>query len=51
MILKVHWISPERVQVEVKDGCVKPRPRRVRTFVERVPGVVAVDSRLRWEGE
>lgn len=59
VILRMHWISPGQVQLEVRNGCVQMRgvvdnrglAESVRTFVERVPGVVAVDSRLRWPPE
>jgi CBS domain-containing protein len=59
VILRMHWISPGQVQLEVTNGCVEMRgvvdnrglAESVRTFVERVPGVVAVDSRLRWPPE
>lgn len=55
VIIRSHWISPSAVQVEVRSGRVLLRgsvetpqlAESVRYFVERVPGVVSVDSRLR----
>jgi CBS domain-containing protein len=55
VIVRSHWISPAAVQVEVHGGRVVLRGSvetpeladSVRYFVERVPGVVSVESRIR----
>lgn len=59
VIVKMLWMEPSRVRVQVADGAVS-LSGRVQTrldgellprLVERVPGVVAVTSELTWEVE
>jgi CBS domain-containing protein len=55
ILVRAHWIPPGDVQVTVDKGHVRLQgavetpdlAESVRFFVERVPGVVSVDSRLR----
>jgi CBS domain-containing protein len=55
VLLHAHWIPPGSVQVTVHKGFVQLQgevetpdlAESVRYFVERIPGVVSVDSRLR----
>lgn len=57
VILHTLWISPERVTVTISKGEVtlsgqvdsKLDAELLEQFVEHVPGVVAVTSKLRWE--
>jgi CBS domain-containing protein len=54
---RVFWLSPDRVQVGVEDGKVtldgeldhESIATLLAEHVRRVPGVVSVDSRLRWK--
>jgi CBS domain-containing protein len=56
VVLKQFWIAPETVTVEVRRGEVrisgevekKSVAELLASFVERVPGVVAVNSSLTW---
>jgi CBS domain-containing protein len=56
VILRQFWIDPESLAVAVKDGAVtlggqvekRSIAELLASFVERVPGVVSVDSRLTW---
>jgi CBS domain-containing protein len=56
VILRQFWVDPETVLVNVKNGEVTLKGELERrsvaellgSFVERVPGVVAVDSQLSW---
>ena len=55
VLVRAHWIPPGDVQVTVDKGHVRLQgsvetpdlAESVKFFVERVPGVVSVDSRLR----
>lgn len=59
VILHTLWISPERVDVKIAKGEVtlsgrletKTDAELLPRFVERVPGVVSVDSHLTWQYE
>jgi CBS domain-containing protein len=56
LILKALWASPGRVAVNVQEGQVvlegdvdnEDAARYLETHAARVPGVISVDSRLRW---
>lgn len=56
VILKTLWVNPTRVNVKVDDGCVTLWGRvdnegvaqQIIHFTQRVPGVVAIEPRLRW---
>ena len=56
VIRRTLWIEPDTIQVEVEGGEVrlsgevetKGDAELIPTFVQRVPGVVAVLSKLRW---
>jgi CBS domain-containing protein len=57
VILQQFWIEPQTLTVEVKDGLARLAGEVERrsvaellaSFVERVPGVVAVESQLSWQ--
>ena len=59
VIMRALWISPEGIDVEVDEGMVtiegtvdtRADAELIPSFVERVPGVVAVSSRLNWHSE
>ncbi len=59
VIARTLWLSPETINVEVERGEVrlsgtvdnKSDAELIPTFVQRVPGVVAVLSKLRWNEE
>ena len=59
VILKTLWVSPERVTVRVDGGQVTLEGRVdceaeadvILKFVEAVPGVVSIESRLTWPPE
>jgi CBS domain-containing protein len=56
-VIRTYWRSPGAYHVAVDDGEVtltgkvgsKEEARLIEAFVDRVPGVVAVTSRLHWE--
>jgi CBS domain-containing protein len=56
VIRRTLWIAPDSIEVEVEDGEVrlsgevetKADAELIPAFVQRVPGVVAVLSKLRW---
>jgi CBS domain-containing protein len=56
VIFRALWIAPESIEVVVKDGDVrltgevetKADGELLPQFVQRVPGVVSVQSKLRW---
>jgi len=59
VIFRTLWIPPEQVEVEVEKGAVTLRghvenrsdAELLPSFVQRVPGVVSVDTQLTWEDE
>jgi len=59
VMLDTLWIDPASVEVSVQQGEValageldtRADARMLESFVARVPGVVSVDSRLRWRRE
>ena len=59
VIRRTLWIEPDTIQVEVEGGEVrlsgevetKGDAELIPTFVQRVPGVVGVLSKLRWREE
>lgn len=59
VVFRTLWIPPEQVEVEVERGVVTLRghvenqsdAELLPGFVQRVPGVIAVESRLTWEDE
>lgn len=59
VIFRTLWIPPEQVEVEVEKGVVTLRghvesrsdAELLPSFVQRVPGVIAVESHLTWEEE
>jgi CBS domain-containing protein len=59
VIRRTLWMEPDTIQVEVHDGEVrlagevetKGDAELIPTFVQRVPGVVGVLSKLRWREE
>jgi CBS domain-containing protein len=56
-VIRSYWRNPGSWDVSVRGGEVtltgkvggKEQARRIEAFVDRVPGVVAVTSRLHWE--
>lgn len=56
VILKILWVNPTRVKVQVDDGFVTIEGRvdnegvaeQIVHFVQRVPGVVSIEPRLTW---
>lgn len=56
VILKSLWVNPRLVKVHVEEGCVTLEGRvdnegvaeQIVHFVQRVPGVVAIEPRLTW---
>ncbi|MER3410401.1 MAG: hypothetical protein C4305_05890 [Thermoleophilia bacterium] len=59
VVFRTLWIPPEQVEVEVEKGVVTLRghvenrsdAELLAKFVQRVPGVIAVESSLTWEDE
>ncbi len=59
VVFRTLWIPPEQVEVEVERGVVTLRghlenqsdAELLPKFVQRVPGVIAVESRLTWEDD
>jgi osmotically-inducible protein OsmY len=59
VILRQFWIEPESLVVTVKDGDVVLKGQvekhsvadLLASFVERIPGVLSVDSQLTWREE
>jgi CBS domain-containing protein len=57
VVLHILWIAPEQIDVQVEGGKVtltgqtetQDDAELLPAFVKRVPGVVAVESRLTWE--
>jgi CBS domain-containing protein len=57
VVLHILWIAPEQIDVQVENGTVvlagqvetQDDADLLPAFVKRVPGVVAVESRLTWE--
>ena len=59
VIRRTLWIEPDMIEIEVHSGEVrlagqvetKADAELIPTFVQRVPGVVSVLSKLRWQSE
>lgn len=59
VLRRALWIEPDAIEVEVEDGEVrlsgevetKSDAELIPTLVQRVPGVIAVLSKLRWRDE